>query len=120
MYLPLGLLKLWLELVAPPSSTLFLQALVFATQRVQFVLYSAALVLSLVELQLQGALGALRMLGYLAQLSGVELLQLGHLLLPKPLLPFEHLHTPPHPHTHTQGMDKIARNPSMFTLFILY
>lgn len=82
MYLPLGLLKLRLELMAPSSSTLFLQALVFAAQRVQFVLGSAALVLRLVELQLQGTLGALRLLGYLTQLIGVELLQLRYLLLP--------------------------------------
>lgn len=48
--------------------------------------------LSLVELQLQGTLGALRLLGYLTELSIVELLQLGHLLLPQPLLPLKHLH----------------------------
>lgn len=92
MHLPLGLLKLWLKLMALPSSALFLQALVFAPQRVQFLLCPATLVLSLVELQLQGTLGALRMLGYLTQLTGVELLQLGHLLLPQALLPLKHLH----------------------------
>lgn len=75
-------------------------------QPVQLLLQSVLLLLRLEQLQLQAALCPLGMLGNLAQLGGIQPLQLLHLFLPQTLFPFEHLQRA---HRTRVGLQKGAR-----------
>lgn len=86
-YLPLRLLQSWTGLLCRGSALLA----PLLSRPVELLLQSVLLLLGLKQLQLQAALWTLGMLGNLAQLGGIQALQLLHLFLPQTLFPFKDL-----------------------------